>query len=109
MFEHVGRDEPRKGGGFDGSRFILALAAAGILAAGLFLVRDIGARAARVFFGPPVEVVYLSTEELPPGEQPGAVTAEPLPDPPPPTEAPVVDAAPGEPVEGAPGEPPPPQ
>ena len=81
MFEHVGRDQPRGQRGFDGSRIILGLAAAGIVAAGLFLLRDVGARAARVFFGPPVEVVYLPAEELPAGEVAGATTAEPLPDP----------------------------
>jgi hypothetical protein len=104
MFEHVGRDEPRKRGGFDGSRVILGLAAAGIMAAGLFLLRDVGARAAKAWFGPPVEVVYLSAEELPPGEQPGAVTAAPLPDPPPPPE-PTDEAAPGTPRPDAPASP----
>jgi len=80
MFEHVGRDQPRGQRGFDGSRVILGLAAAGIVAAGLFLLRDVGRHAARVFFGPPVEVVYLPAEELPDGVQPGANPAEPLPD-----------------------------
>lgn len=78
MFEHVGRDERRGGGGFDGSRLILAVAAAGILTAALFMVKDLGAAAARTILGPPVEVVYLPVEELPAGAQPGSTTARPL-------------------------------
>lgn len=95
MFEHVGRDEPRHGGGFDGSRLILVVAAGGIVAAILFMVRDLGVAAARALLIDPVTVTYVPGEELPPGALPGAVTAEPMPDPP---EPPELEAAqPGEP------------
>jgi hypothetical protein len=93
MFEHVGQDEPRHGGGFDGSRVILMVAAGGIVAAILFMVRDLGAAAARALLIDPVAVTYVPAEELPPGSAPGAVTAEPMPDPPPPPPPP--DMQPG--------------
>lgn len=87
MFEHVGRDQPRRGGP-DGSRIVLMIAAGGILLAVLVMVRDLGAAAARALLMDPVEVTYLPSVELPPGAAPGAVPAAPMPDPPAPPASP---------------------
>jgi hypothetical protein len=81
MFEHVGRDEPRR----RGSRLhtgLLLLVAAVVCYAGFLSLQRVARWGREKREG--VKVVYLPGEELPAGAQPGAVTAAPMPAPPPP-------------------------